>query len=35
MFFSGPGLNVFLRLADFKIGPFEVNKYTDPGVRYK
>lgn len=28
----GPGLNVFLRLADFKIGPFEVNKYTDPGA---
>lgn len=29
----GPGLNVFLRLANFNIGPFKVNKYTDPGVR--
>ncbi|CAG2213333.1 CLN7 [Mytilus edulis] len=28
----GPGLNVFLRLANFNIGPFKVNKYTDPGA---
>ncbi|CAG5127745.1 unnamed protein product [Candidula unifasciata] len=28
----GPGLNAFLRLANFKIGPFEVNKYSAPGA---
>ncbi|XP_034035886.1 major facilitator superfamily domain-containing protein 8 [Thalassophryne amazonica] len=28
----GPGLNVFLRFCNFKMGPFEVNKYTAPGI---
>lgn len=29
----GPAFNLFLRLCDFKLGPFVVNKYTSPGVR--
>ncbi|KAH9490087.1 hypothetical protein Btru_035181 [Bulinus truncatus] len=28
----GPGLNLFLREADFKIGIFNVNKYSSPGA---
>uniref|UniRef100_A0A673IY69 Si:ch211-38m6.6 n=1 Tax=Sinocyclocheilus rhinocerous TaxID=307959 RepID=A0A673IY69_9TELE len=28
----GPAFNIFLRLCDFKLGPFVVNKYTSPGV---
>ncbi|XP_028987495.1 major facilitator superfamily domain-containing protein 8 [Betta splendens] len=28
----GPALNLFLRLCDFKLGPFAVNKYTSPGI---
>lgn len=28
----GPAFNLFLRLCDFKLGPFAVNKYTSPGV---
>ncbi|XP_031678204.1 uncharacterized protein mfsd8l1 [Oncorhynchus kisutch] len=28
----GPVLNLFLRLCDFKLGPFVVNKYTAPGL---
>ncbi|XP_016520856.1 major facilitator superfamily domain-containing protein 8 [Poecilia formosa] len=28
----GPALNIFLRLCDFHIGPFIVNKYTAPGL---
>ncbi|CAH1772819.1 unnamed protein product [Owenia fusiformis] len=28
----GPGFNLFLREFDFKIGPFEINKYTSPGL---
>ncbi|KAF7654636.1 hypothetical protein LDENG_00067050 [Lucifuga dentata] len=28
----GPGFNLFLRLCDFKLGPFVVNKYTSPGI---
>lgn len=28
----GPVFNLFLRLCDFKLGPFVVNKYTSPGV---
>lgn len=28
----GPAFNLFLRLCDFKLGPFVVNKYTSPGV---
>ncbi|KAK2901286.1 hypothetical protein Q8A67_009401 [Cirrhinus molitorella] len=28
----GPAFNIFLRLCDFKLGPFEVNKYTSPGL---
>ncbi|XP_018612586.2 major facilitator superfamily domain-containing protein 8-like [Scleropages formosus] len=28
----GPGLNIFLRLCDFQLGPFVVNKYTAPGL---
>ncbi|XP_033724859.1 major facilitator superfamily domain-containing protein 8-like [Pecten maximus] len=28
----GPGLNLFLRLADFHIGPFLVDKFSVPGV---
>uniref|UniRef100_A0AAQ4PX16 Major facilitator superfamily (MFS) profile domain-containing protein n=1 Tax=Gasterosteus aculeatus aculeatus TaxID=481459 RepID=A0AAQ4PX16_GASAC len=29
----GPAFNIFLRLCDFNVGPFVVNKYTAPGVR--
>ncbi|KAL2090206.1 hypothetical protein ACEWY4_014894 [Coilia grayii] len=28
----GPAFNLFLRLFDFKLGPFIVNKYTSPGL---
>uniref|UniRef100_A0A672YRT9 Major facilitator superfamily (MFS) profile domain-containing protein n=1 Tax=Sphaeramia orbicularis TaxID=375764 RepID=A0A672YRT9_9TELE len=28
----GPAFNIFLRLCDFHIGPFVVNKYTAPGL---
>ncbi|KAL2097217.1 hypothetical protein ACEWY4_006424 [Coilia grayii] len=28
----GPAFNIFLRLCDFKLGPFVVNKYTSPGI---
>ncbi|XP_054907217.1 major facilitator superfamily domain-containing protein 8 [Poeciliopsis prolifica] len=28
----GPAFNIFLRLCDFHIGPFIVNKYTAPGL---
>jgi ceroid-lipofuscinosis MFS transporter 7 len=28
----GPGLNLFLRLSNFYIGPFIVDKYTAPGA---
>ncbi|XP_026879247.2 major facilitator superfamily domain-containing protein 8 [Electrophorus electricus] len=28
----GPAFNIFLRLCDFQLGPFVVNKYTAPGV---
>ncbi|KAF1385590.1 hypothetical protein PFLUV_G00109350 [Perca fluviatilis] len=28
----GPACNVFLRLCDFHLGPFVVNKYTAPGL---
>ncbi|RUS78170.1 hypothetical protein EGW08_014058, partial [Elysia chlorotica] len=28
----GPALNLFLRLADFKVGPFSVTKYSAPGA---
>ncbi|KAM9789566.1 major facilitator superfamily domain-containing protein 8 [Neosynchiropus ocellatus] len=28
----GPAFNLFLRLYDFKVGPFVVNKYTSPGL---
>ncbi|KAK3731035.1 hypothetical protein RRG08_066048 [Elysia crispata] len=28
----GPALNLFLRLADFKLGPFSVTKYSAPGA---
>ncbi|XP_030631780.1 major facilitator superfamily domain-containing protein 8 [Chanos chanos] len=28
----GPAFNIFLRLCDFKLGPFRVNKYTSPGL---
>ncbi|XP_037537212.1 major facilitator superfamily domain-containing protein 8 [Nematolebias whitei] len=28
----GPAFNLFLRLCDFKLGPFVVNKYTSPGM---
>ncbi|MGH0165834.1 UNVERIFIED_CONTAM: hypothetical protein FKN15_063816 [Acipenser sinensis] len=28
----GPAFNLFLRLCDFKLGPFVVNKYTSPGL---
>lgn len=28
----GPAFNIFLRLCDFRIGPFVVNKYTAPGL---
>ncbi|KAK3105185.1 hypothetical protein FSP39_019216, partial [Pinctada imbricata] len=28
----GPGLNLFLRLANFNLGPFLIDKYTVPGA---
>ncbi|MBN3274202.1 MFSD8 protein, partial [Polyodon spathula] len=28
----GPAFNLFLRLCDFRLGPFIVNKYTSPGL---
>ncbi|XP_054624161.1 major facilitator superfamily domain-containing protein 8 [Dunckerocampus dactyliophorus] len=28
----GPAFNLFLRLCDFKLGPFVVNKFTSPGI---
>ncbi|CAJ1060777.1 uncharacterized protein mfsd8l1 [Xyrichtys novacula] len=28
----GPAFNIFLRLLDFQLGPFVVNKYTSPGL---
>lgn len=28
----GPAFNIFLRLCDFHIGPFVINKYTAPGL---
>ncbi|XP_036410736.1 major facilitator superfamily domain-containing protein 8-like [Megalops cyprinoides] len=28
----GPAFNLFLRLCDFQLGPFVVNKYTSPGL---
>ncbi|TRY88441.1 hypothetical protein DNTS_018873 [Danionella cerebrum] len=28
----GPAFNIFLRLCDFRVGPFTVNKYTSPGL---
>ncbi|KAK3533900.1 hypothetical protein QTP70_034889 [Hemibagrus guttatus] len=28
----GPAFNIFLRLCDFQLGPFVVNKYTVPGI---
>ncbi|XP_037326308.2 uncharacterized protein mfsd8l1 [Pungitius pungitius] len=28
----GPAFNIFLRLCDFNMGPFAVNKYTAPGL---
>ncbi|KAJ3594880.1 hypothetical protein NHX12_004185 [Muraenolepis orangiensis] len=28
----GPVFNMFLRLCDFKLGPFVVDKYTSPGI---
>ncbi|XP_017334081.1 major facilitator superfamily domain-containing protein 8 isoform X3 [Ictalurus punctatus] len=28
----GPAFNIFLRLCDFQLGPFVVNKYTAPGI---
>ncbi|XP_071944392.1 uncharacterized protein [Antedon mediterranea] len=28
----GPGFNIFLSKLDFKIGPFEVNDFTSPGL---
>uniref|UniRef100_A0A8C5ETT8 Uncharacterized LOC114479419 n=1 Tax=Gouania willdenowi TaxID=441366 RepID=A0A8C5ETT8_GOUWI len=28
----GPASNLFLRLCDFRLGPFVVNKYTSPGI---
>ncbi|KAG9351191.1 hypothetical protein JZ751_025081 [Albula glossodonta] len=28
----GPAFNIFLRLCDFQLGPFAVNKYTSPGL---
>lgn len=30
--FLGPAFNIFLRLCNFQLGPFVVNKYTSPGV---
>ena len=32
LFFSGPGFNLFLRKFNFKLGPFEVDSYSSPGV---
>ncbi|TNN75571.1 Major facilitator superfamily domain-containing protein 8 [Liparis tanakae] len=29
---AGPAFNIFLRLSDFHLGPFVVNKYTAPGL---
>uniref|UniRef100_H3AUY4 Major facilitator superfamily (MFS) profile domain-containing protein n=1 Tax=Latimeria chalumnae TaxID=7897 RepID=H3AUY4_LATCH len=28
----GPAFNLFLRLCNFRLGPFEANKYTSPGL---
>ncbi|XP_066504160.1 major facilitator superfamily domain-containing protein 8 [Hoplias malabaricus] len=28
----GPAFNIFLRLCDFRLGPFVVNKFTAPGM---
>ncbi|XP_072295057.1 major facilitator superfamily domain-containing protein 8 isoform X2 [Eucyclogobius newberryi] len=28
----GPAFNIFLRLCDFRLGPFVVNKFTAPGL---
>ncbi|XP_037132592.1 major facilitator superfamily domain-containing protein 8-like isoform X2 [Syngnathus acus] len=28
----GPAFNLFLRLCNFKLGPFVVNKFTSPGI---
>ncbi|CAL8281023.1 unnamed protein product [Lota lota] len=28
----GPAFNMFLRLCDFELGPFVVDKYTSPGI---
>ncbi|XP_068445925.1 major facilitator superfamily domain-containing protein 8 [Clinocottus analis] len=28
----GPAFNIFLRLCDFQLGPFMINKYTAPGL---
>ncbi|XP_064418397.1 uncharacterized protein MFSD8L1 [Latimeria chalumnae] len=28
----GPAFNLFLRLCNFRLGPFEANKYTSPGT---
>ncbi|TNN54347.1 Major facilitator superfamily domain-containing protein 8 [Liparis tanakae] len=28
----GPAFNLFLRLCDFKLGPFVVDQYTSPGI---
>uniref|UniRef100_A0A669DVL5 Major facilitator superfamily domain-containing protein 8 n=1 Tax=Oreochromis niloticus TaxID=8128 RepID=A0A669DVL5_ORENI len=28
----GPAFNIFLRLCDFHLGPFVINKYTAPGL---
>lgn len=30
----GPGLNLFLRICNFKLGPFIVDKYRSPAVSY-
>ncbi|XP_028830914.1 uncharacterized protein mfsd8l2 isoform X4 [Denticeps clupeoides] len=30
--FPGPAFNIFLRLCDFSLGPFVVDKYTSPGL---
>lgn len=35
LFNTGPAFNIFLRLCDFHLGPFVINKYTAPGVRFK
>lgn len=29
---TGPACNIFLRLCNFQLGPFVVNKFTAPGV---